>query len=246
MSQAAAKSFGSPTRPASWDEHEAYFLAGWPCEQGLRTILPSLGTAIVIDIGTGGGVFGQRTRLICPQAFIVGAEIRTDEDYASRHYDQWFQADVFKVERELADSRPDLVTSNPAFTHTLAKLQLALRIVRPGGFVLFLVRADWGHSAESWDFLHSCPPLLEMQIGGRPQFLSGKKPNGDDYGTDWAGAKWLLWRKGHASPRGEWRTRQLPRLPGASLEWCERPGTELHPSPLPAAFWPPSALGGCP
>lgn len=233
-------------RPPEWDEFEAYFLAGWPCEQGLRTVLPFIGGAepIVVDIGAGGGVFGQRARLIKPRARIVGVEIRSDERAAARHYDQWIERDVFAAERELADLRAHLVTSNPAFKRTLAKLQLALRIVRPGGFVLFHVRADWGHKAEAWDFLHRCPPLVELEIGGRPQYLTGKKPNGDDYGTDWIGAKWLLWQKGWPGVPGEWMTRQLSRLPGASLEWNVRPGDEPTPSPLPEVFWPRSAIGG--
>ncbi len=232
-------------RPAEWDLYEAYFLAGWPCEQGLRTVIPALpDEPLLVDIGAASGVFAQRARLIKPHATIVGVEIRTDERAAARHYDRWIERDVFAVERELRDLRPHLVMSNPAFTRTLPKLQLALRIVRPGGFVLFHVRGDWGRSVEASDFLYRCPPLIELEIGGRPHYLAGKKPNGEDYGTDMTGAKWLLWQKGARFVPGEWLKRQLERLPSASMEWNVRPGTEPEASPLPEVFWPKLAIGG--
>jgi len=199
---------------------------------------------VIVDIGAASGVFGQRAKLIDPRATIVGVEIRTDERAASRHYDEWIEQDVFAVERQLRDLRPDLVMSNPAFTRTLSKLQLALRIVRHDGYVLFHVRADWGAAAEPWDFLHRCPPLIELQIANRPHYLAGKKPNGEDYGTDNTGAKWLLWRKGAPCVPGQWLKRQLPRLPSASMEWNVRPGTEPKVSPLPEIFWPAHVLGG--
>lgn len=249
---------------AGWDQHEAYFLAGWPCEQGLRTIFPAvralrapgrptaisrseaarLERLVVADIGSGSGVFGQRVKLIDPSAYTIGLEIRDDERAAARHYDRWLEGDVFAAEDELRSARPHVIVGNPAFSLTLKKLQLALRCVRVGGFVLFIVRADWGQAEDAWDFLDAHPPLDEFEIGGRPQFRSGQKPDGEDWGTDWAGAKWLLFRRGHVGTAGQWVTKHLPRLPSASLSWSERPGTEIEPSPLPPAFWPQNMLEG--
>lgn len=234
---------GRAAARARLNETESYFTAGWLVEQGLRLVLPTKRRVRILDLGTGGGPFGQRARLIAPDAVILGVELREEERPAARHYDQLLIGDMFTMRETLARFLPDLVISNPPFTRTRDAGELALDVVVPGGEVLFLLRADWGGAARDWDWLLENGPAHEYACGGRPSYRSRFDRNEDEEATnDLQGAKWLRWRaRPWRNTTGEWPRRMLPRLPSAALAWTERPGTETVISPLPAMFYPEAA-----
>lgn len=238
---------GRAAERARLDDTESYFTSGWIVEQGLRLVIPAelprptraREALRIVDLGTGGGPFGQRARLIAPHAIIMGVELREEERPAARHYDEFLVGDMFDLREKLARFRPHFVVSNPPFTHTRRAGQLALDIVVPGGEVLFLLRADWGGAAKDWDWLLEHGPAHEYACGGRPSYRSRIGREDDEAVNDLQGAKWLRWRAyPFRNSTGEWPRRMLPRLPSAALSWTERPGTEAVVSPLPSIYYP--------
>lgn len=230
---------GRAAERARLDATESYFTSGWLVEQGLRLVLPAHRRVRILDLGTGGGPFGQRARLIAPDALSLGVELREEERPAARHYDELIIGDMFEHRERFARFRPDLVVSNPPFTHTRRAGQLALDVVVPGGEVLFLLRADWGGAAKDWDWLLENGASHEYACGGRPSYRSRVDREDDEAVNDLQGAKWLRWRaRPFLNTTGEWPRRMLPRLPSAALSWTERPGTEAVASPLPSLYYP--------
>ncbi len=219
-----------------WDRWEAYFMPGPVAEQGLR-IVPLLRDGPprqLLDLGTGGGVLGQRAALALPGTERVGIEVRAHaERAAARHYERFIPGDFFGVS---GLGGFDLVVSNPPFSRTREALALALSLLGPGGLALFFVRASWGNAMRDFPWLRRHPPSLAGEIVGRVNLRRGISAAGHQLAGDNVGHKWLVFERGRRTC--SWTTILLPPLPGDMRRWIERPGTERHVDPLPPEFWP--------
>ncbi|MCY0994682.1 methyltransferase [Nannocystis sp. ILAH1] len=195
----------------------------------------------ILDLGAGAGVWGQRARLVFPEAEIMGVEIRRSERRAARHYDQMIWGDYLapRTLRAIGDFRPDLVVSNPPFTLARHTLLAGLdAVTRQAGLVLLLLRSTFGDSEEDDQQLRRCPAVESWDIPGRLHLRSGVNEAGDALSGDYVRHMFYLagpWRYG-AAPT--WPRHMLPPLPSAWLRWTVRPGDEEKVAPLPSEFWP--------
>lgn len=226
------------------DEYEAYYTPGPVAEQGLRGMAVRFGLIpdVVVDLGCGAGVFGQRSALVWAHAHRIGVEIREEMAVAARHYEQFVVGDF----RSPIDMVADLVVSNPPFSLTALFLERGLQLVRPGGFVLLFVRQSWGYSDADFSLLQHLPPLDEWPIPGRCNLRHGIGRTGRVLSGDNHGHKWLIWRRGLRSPVCSWTTWPVPALPSTFTRWELTPGTEAHVEPLDPAFWPDGARAALP
>ena len=219
-----------------WDRWEAYFTPGPVAEQGLRLVplLRSGPPRTMLDLGAGGGVFGQRAELALPGTVRVGIEVRAHEERAAaRHYDRFIPGDFFGVS---GIGSFDLVVSNPPFSRTREALALALSLLGPGGLAIFFVRASWGGAMRDFPFLRRHPPSLAGELVGRVNMRRGVSAKGHQLAGDNVGHKWLVFERGRRVC--SWTTVLFPPLPGEMRRWTTRPGTEKRVDPLPPEFWP--------
>jgi hypothetical protein len=214
-------------------QRETYLIPGPAAEQGIRaaSVLLQIRPRVVVDLGTGPGVIGQRAGLVFEQARRIGVEVREQERGASRHYDQWIRADYLAP--GFRAPRADLVVSNPGFSITVGTVEFALdSILCPGGYMLLFARKTWGESAAAADLIMRRPPLHHWLVHRRLAMSM------EDEGTDNCCHVWWVWRCGDDPRRSEWRSRLLPPLPGSWCDWTVRPGDEESVDPLPREFWP--------
>lgn len=241
-----ARDDGAHSRPRreqdELDRWEVYLTPGPVAEQGLLAARELLGAQpdVLVDVGAGPGVFGQRAALVFPAARRLGLEVR-DEPRSARHYHDFARVDFREptVRRLLQKTRPGLLISNPPFTGILDVLQLGHEVVRPGGLVVLLARSTFGGSEADEAELRRRPPVLELAVPGRLRLRRGISPRtGRPYGTDRVGHVFLFWRVGSDRPGALWARGLLPALPSASLGWTERPGDEAYVQALAPEFWP--------
>lgn len=168
----------------------------------VRAVLPYLGRPLNIsDLGCGDGAIGIALRSAWGAGVsIVGFEAhegRADEAMASSGYDDVDSEDI------LADSfdprsvdGAELVISNPPFDHAREFLDVAIKMVRPGGLIAFLLRATWVVPTVRAGLTK--PDLLFLRR--RPSFKKSAKGNSTD-SSDYA---WHLWRVGDPMHGGRW------------------------------------------
>lgn len=213
-------------------QRETYLIPGPAAEQGLRAaqVLLGIRPRDVLDLGTGPGVLGQRAALVFPRARRIGIEVREDERSASRHYNEWIQADYMRS--GFRCPRADLVVTNPGFSISVGTVEFSLdHVLRPGGHLLLFARKTWGESAAAADLLLRRPPLRSWLVHRRLSMSL------EDEGTDNCCHVWWVWRCGDPG-RPDWSSRLLPPLPTSWCEWTTRPGDEVEVDPLPQEFWP--------
>lgn len=89
---------------------------------------------------------------------------------------------------------PDWIVGNPphgdSVVGDLARphIERALRAVRPGGSVVFLLPSQWGASVDRYEKLWAKPelrPYLDLQLVGRPRFGGYSGGNRYDYSVYW-------------------------------------------------------------
>lgn len=90
------------------------------------------------------------------------------------------------------DGEYDVVITNPPFRLAEQFLRWAMIFVRPGGYVVLLLRAGFLESKARRNVLTQYPPLEVWFLRSRPKFTG---PNTDG-GTDTAMYAWFVWRKG--------------------------------------------------
>lgn len=227
------------------DRYEAYYLSGHVVEQAYRAVRRWLDfePKTLVDLGTGGGTFGQRAPLVWTGIHRVGCEIRpemavfkTGRPRAARHYERFSIGDYFTVD---LGGRYDLVTSNCPFSRTSSTIERALQLLRPGGLFLLFARATWGFSSDALTYLAQRTPSHSWPIPGRISLRRGVGRTGRPLGGDIVGHVWWLFIKGRTANKVlEWNTRLLPPLPSQYLSWIEVPGDESSIDPLSEEFWP--------
>lgn len=85
--------------------------------------------------------------------------------------------------------RPDLIISNPPFCLAMEFIEKALRHVRPGGFVVFLLRLNFFGSAKRKALMQSNPPARCYVHSERMSFTGGQ--------TDSIEYMHAVWRAGY-------------------------------------------------
>lgn len=231
------------------DLYDAWFTPPAVVEQGLHAARGAGVSAYpgarprVLDLGAGGGIFGQVIKRVWPDAETIGVEIRKSErSHLRRNYDRYFLGDMFRLRRRLSRLGASLVVSNPPYRVALEALVLALQVVRIGGHVLFFVRSTFGSSKSAWRrFFIEHPPIDEFSVAGRPNMRQGVSAKGHAFGGDMSPHTWLLFRRTPPMGRPRWRRTALPPLDSQDLKWTVRPGTERSLPSFPAAYLPPGA-----
>ncbi len=109
---------------------------------------------------------------------------------SARVYDRVEQRDL--IADPFGDSRLDLVISNPPFSHAEDFARAAMKLVRPGGVVAFLLRLGWLASQSRVAFHRDYPSDV---------YVLPKRPSFNNKGTDSADYAWLLWGLGRG---GRW------------------------------------------
>lgn len=184
-----------------------------------------------VDVGAGSGPWGQRLGFVLPHARRTAIEIRAEErPYLDRWYEDVRIADFRTVS---FPNKVDAVIGNPPFFSLTQAIYWAHRQVRRGGWIVYLVPAGYGASADAEELLRSLPPLYSLRIMGRLSFLTD--------GADFQHHEAFIWRTG-APIQPSWGTYPLPPLAGSSRGWVIPPGRERRPRPLPIEFWP--QIGG--
>lgn len=212
-----------------WALHSACFTPRAVVRQGLERIrdrLPCCPRPWVLDVGAGGGVFGQVAREVFAPELLVAVEPR-EEERANllRHYDQvhTMDADEFGVFAREHWAVFDLAPSNPPWDLWADCWLAQWPLVSPGGILAMLGPSTWGHSdeaSEAIDLFEAEPPTEQWRIRGRIAFNGGTA-------VDNRKCSWWVWVKGWPrDPDGAWRCLTLPMLSPADRCWRVRPGTE--------------------
>jgi hypothetical protein len=175
----------------------------------VRAILPFLGEPLcTIDLGCGDGAIGTVLREAWGESVhIHGVELddtraKTARSLVSsvkvsfdpcRTYDDVTCADATTFTESSDD---DLVIANPPFVLAAEFFAAAVKIVRPGGLIAFLLRGTWMVPATRTGI-----PLPDLRfLRRRPSFRKSAKGNSSD-STDYA---WHLWRVGVPFEGGRW------------------------------------------
>jgi hypothetical protein len=246
--RAAAQLEAAPTLPGveadprpTWAAFSACFTPRAVVRQGLirllgllrlRYHLPPGNVIHVLDVGAGGGVFGQVWRelesegLTLP-AYLTALEPRESEAAnLERFYDLVIvgEASGFAA----LDLRVDLVIANPPWDLWGECLDAVWPTLDTGAIVAFLGPSQWGHSdeaADRADLFDRCRPIAQWRVRGRIAFTGGA-----GHPTK---CSWWLFRRGvsdapSCGPEDDlsWPTLTLPPLTPAERTWRLRPGTE--------------------
>lgn len=201
-------------------EADAYYTPPALCRAAVD-LLP--GEAIfgrrVLDLGAGDGEWGRAVKDRWPEALVDGVEMR--DLPCPDGYDGWYPRQDVRMWGAEPDAW-DIVVGNPPYgldangnkDRVLAEkfVRQALRCVRPGGYVLYLLRQAFlesvGRARGLW-LAH--PPLAVYTVAGRPSFP------GYDGKSDTTAYGIFIWRKGY----------QGPHYTGGWLDWQREAQGEL-------------------
>lgn len=104
-------------------KHDAYYSQNRP---EIRRLIPP-STKLLLDVGCGGGSFGEAIRQEHPEMTLCGIELFEDEAARARkHYDHVWSGDVHEVLSNIQDRRFDLIVFNDLLEH-LVDPEKALR-----------------------------------------------------------------------------------------------------------------------
>lgn len=111
----------------------------------------------ILDIGAGGGVWGQVAREIWPTAIILGVEERRVPRPAA--YSGWFTADVREWHKTYRGEPFDLVASNPPYYCAEECVRIGMERLREGGFLMMLLELRFLVGQRRRDGLYTEYPL---------------------------------------------------------------------------------------
>jgi len=194
----------------------------------------------VLDVGSGPGAFGRAVRASWPEAVIWGVELGEQRkgwlgidgllDLSA--YNHVIYGDYQELSEELTEAQyagacrggfgVDLVVGNPPYSIDEAAVAFGMQVLRPGGWMAFLLLEAFAHSEIRYDRFYSRKPYAPVAIlplVQRPSFFKSAKGSSTDY-REYA---WFIWRKDPAWP--------LPTLSG-QLDW-KRPATVSDVGLLP-------------
>ena len=163
--------------------------------------VPNAGWApLVLDPGSGEGVWGTELRKFCLPRLLVGVELRETARPAA--YDRWIVGDFLATALPSQSAGFDLVIGNPPYgrlgEHKAEKfIEHALALLAPGGFLLFLMKLTFLQSKRRAEGLfREHPPFAVAVCKKRPPFTG--PGNTDSYA-------FMVFRKGYkGETRLEW------------------------------------------
>lgn len=129
----------------------------------------------VIDAGCGGGAFLRAIKATWPRALLTGVDVSPECDGPGDVYAADFIHGRF-------GSGNQAVISNPPYDRAEAFVRRAIELVRPGGYVAFLLRLSFLASQERIGLYRKHPVGFLWPIAGRPSFTGDGKTDGAEYG----------------------------------------------------------------
>lgn len=183
----------------------------------------------ILDPSAGSGVFGQAFQVAWPDAHTTAIEPKAIESwYLRKNYSSHgigtFEGIYGSDDESLPCPNFDMVMSNPPFHSWREFVTLGLKLVKPGGYVVFLGLTSWnGRSEAGYDLFSDIPPVAEMRIPGAVSY----RVRGSDV-RDYC--FWVFRRSSGMIPLPCWVSFNLPRLPGKMRKWHEgeKPGRSSH------------------
>lgn len=146
----------------------------------------------VIEPSAGGGAFVRAVASTWRSATIRAVDIRPEcEEAAGAVVFDCCDWPEYAQKMGLA---ADLIVGNPPYADALGHAEAALRALRPGGVLAFLLRQSFLSSQRRLPFWREHPLYAFAPIVPRPSFTGG--------GSDTAEYALFVWREGH---RGEGR-----------------------------------------
>jgi hypothetical protein len=154
-------------------------------------LIPSL-PYFICDPGAGTGIWGKAAKQLWADSEIAGYDVRDlpcPDDY---DYDWWFPKTDFL---QLAGvDEHDLVIGNPPYKFAEEFVRKSLQLVRPTGYVCFLLRLAFLEGQDRGSYLwKQYPPQSVHVLSARPSFIT----EGDKAGkTDSTAYAIYIWQKG--------------------------------------------------
>ncbi len=190
---------------------------------------PFFGTARVLDLGAGAGVWSQQVRRTCPiRAKITGIEIREEErSHLERNCDNVLIADFLDPTFEI---RPtfDLVVGNPPFSLFREFVERSLAVAAQVWLFAPYDACTRGADAAAWLADQSRHLEKQLIIPGALKFRNGENPKTKKpYTTDFR--TYALWCFSAFKDEEGWQCDILEMLPSQDRKWVVRPGTEGAP-----------------
>jgi hypothetical protein len=141
----------------------------------------------VLDPGMGMGVFGKEAKKRWTDSFVVGVELNNDMPLHN-WYDWNIRGDFLSIP---FDDRFDLVIGNPPYGEAEAFVRRSLALLRPDGWLIFLLRLSFAESVTRFlMFTHEAPPFSVVTCSDRPSFTGDGK-------TDSSAYAYFVWQKGY-------------------------------------------------
>lgn len=169
-------------------------------------LLPVKGAEYVLDPGAGKGRWGRVMRRDprFRESYIIGVDI--ERDAPEHFYNNWRKKDFLDYWGR--SDAPDLIIGNPPFSLDEEFIAHSLLLLKPGGYLMFLLRLALLEGQDRCDkFWPKYMPEQVITLGRRPSFSN-------DGGTDNVAYALFLWRK----PRWSWE--KSPKYyKGGMMNW---------------------------
>lgn len=103
-----------------------------------------------------------------------------------------------------ADTKHDLIITNPPYKHALEFAERGLEMLTPGGYLVLLLRLNFLASKRRAAFFRQHLPTDVYVLSRRPSFLQQTGENPREWATDFSDYGWFVWREGskHRTFRG--------------------------------------------
>lgn len=199
----------------------------------------------ILDPAAGAGVFGKVARELWPNASIEAIEPRKEEaQHLERYYDIVHHVEFEEAVRRgllwcvrgMRPPRFDLIATNPPFSLWRDFVAESMPLIWTGHLAL-LGLTSWGaRSEDGYELFELSPPDRQSRIPGTINFRgpgvnpdSGKKWTADS--RDYCWWQWAVvgGRLRDRDPEDrstmDWKSENLPRLPGHDRRWKTKPGT---------------------
>lgn len=142
----------------------------------------------VLDPGAGNGIWGERLRLVCPNANITGVELR--EENPHKDYNAWFTENFFTFDNK---EKYNIIIGNPPFNkpykNSIEKfIYKGLELLKPNGIMIFLHLTSFlNGQARAKSLFKNSPPRSVWLCSKRPSFT----PDGKTGTREYAFSVWL-------------------------------------------------------
>jgi hypothetical protein len=167
--------------------------------------LPIKGADHILDPGAGRGRWGRVLRKDprFKKSYLVGVDI--DRDPCEHFYNNWLKKDFLQY---YGNADPDLIVGNPPFSLDEEFIKRSFRLLKPGGYMLFLLRQALLEGQDRCEYFW--PIYMPEQV-----ITSSRRPSfTNDGGTDNVAYAIYIWHK----PRWSWQ--EMPRYyRGGFFNW---------------------------